>query len=74
MGFDDDEDYGLFKQAMQTRCPWCLGEQYAPNLIDFSNGNVPCGKCGEKTVKMTYQEWYIALGKAPRLPGERGNT
>lgn len=58
-------------QAMQTRCPHCLGEQYVLNVIDFSNGLVSCPRCGHKTTPMTYEQWYDAL-RATRVQRSRG--
>lgn len=56
--------------AMQTRCPRCLGEQYAMNVIGFSQGKHGCTICGHPSRPMTQDEWYDALHQA-RLDREK---
>lgn len=56
MALDDD--------AMQTRCPNCLGEQYMLNVLTFSAGETACAHCGEWTRPMSYRQWYDALAAA----------
>lgn len=56
-------------QAMQTRCPNCLREQYILNVVDFSNGAIGCHVCGKKTQPMTYEQWFDALRE--RRGGQR---
>lgn len=60
-GMDTDEPSGI---AMQTRCIWCLGEQYVLNVIAFSNGESGCTRCGRFTTPLTYEQWYAALRDA----------
>ncbi len=58
----EDED----DTAVQTRCPHCLGEQYALNVLYFSSGEAGCNLCGRKTRPMTKAEYIHALRTARR--------
>lgn len=54
---EDDET----KQAVQSRCPHCLGEQYVLNVLYFSAGQTGCTVCGRLTTPMTERQWRDAL-------------
>ena len=47
--------------VMQTRCPYCLREQWAMAVHPFSMGEGECTWCGTMGKKMTYTEWQEAL-------------
>lgn len=47
--------------AMQTRCVFCLSEQYAMAIVHVSFGTLACSWCGVKSIPMTEQEWRLAL-------------
>lgn len=47
--------------AMQSRCPACLREQYVLNVVEFSEGAVPCDRCGVYSRRMTYVQWHEAM-------------
>jgi hypothetical protein len=38
----DVENDGIY-----PRCVWCNGENYASNVIAYSNAEVPCHQCGK---------------------------
>lgn len=46
--------------VMQVRCVHCGMDQYAPNVIDVSNGNCPCCWCGKMSSPMTEEEYSKA--------------
>lgn len=54
--------------AMQTRCLYCLREQYAFNVIPVSYGDAGCTWCGVVSREMTWNEYAkeiaAAYGKA----------
>jgi hypothetical protein len=54
----DDDDHHV---TMQPRCPRCLTEQYAPAVVEFSYGEIPCQSCGWNTRTMTRTEYHDAL-------------
>jgi hypothetical protein len=56
-----DVDENMKGVAMQTRCIYCLREQYAIAVHDISHGKCGCSWCGKTPPKMTYKEWYKAL-------------
>lgn len=58
---EDSEQLGDRDIAMQSRCPHCLGEQWAMTVIAFSRGEHGCTVCGWKTKPMTNEQWYAAL-------------
>lgn len=33
--------------GIYTRCVWCNGEIYGPNVIDYSLGDAGCHQCGK---------------------------
>lgn len=35
------------KDGVYPRCVWCGGENYAPNVIDYSLGKSACHQCGK---------------------------
>ena len=47
--------------AMQTRCVWCLGEQYALNVAGVSGGTAGCHLCGKPSVGMSHEQWTFIL-------------
>ncbi len=69
---EDDPD----EPTMQTRCPHCLGEQWAMTVIAFSQGMHGCTCCGKLTTPMTDAQWRAALRrKRQALADERtGNA
>lgn len=46
--------------AMQTRCVWCLREQYGPAVPAFSGGYARC-ECGKSSVAMSEEQWRAIL-------------
>lgn len=32
--------------GIYPKCVWCGGENYGPNVIDYSKGVSPCHQCG----------------------------
>jgi hypothetical protein len=33
--------------GIYPRCVWCNGENYGPNVIDYSEGKSGCHQCGK---------------------------
>ena len=58
-----DKEFDKVKVAMQTRCIYCLREQYAMAVHAISHGEHPCVWCGKTPPVMTYDEWYQAIAK-----------
>lgn len=50
--------------AMQTRCVYCLHEQYCLAVIGVSEGQHPCVWCGQLSRRMTVDEYRAALADA----------
>jgi hypothetical protein len=42
----DKEHDGVY-----TRCVWCGGENYGPNVLPYSKGESGCHQCGKKLPK-----------------------
>ena len=37
----------IANDGVYPRCVWCNGENYAPAVIEYSLGKVPCWQCGK---------------------------
>ena len=56
--------------AMQTRCVYCLGEQYVHSVIDVSYGEAGCAWCGMYSHIMTRTEYADTLAAARQRQAE----
>lgn len=56
---------------MQTRCIWCLREQYAPGVYEISIGVRRCA-CGNASVGMSVEQWgsILRVRRKGTKPGE----
>lgn len=50
--------------AMQTRCLYCLREQYAFSVIAVSYGDAGCAWCGAVSREMTWNEYSTEIAAA----------
>lgn len=50
--------------AMQTRCLYCLREQYSFNVIAVSYGEAGCTWCGVHSREMTWDEYAKEIAAA----------
>lgn len=59
-------------RALQEHCIYCGREQYAPAVLDISEGKHPCVWCGRIPPVLTEQEYREAHVRRREQEGRRG--
>lgn len=62
--YDAEPDEDEIAVEMQSRCVFCLREQYGPAVYAISHGEHPCVWCGVTPAPMTTAEYQRALSRA----------